>query len=80
MKNVLTVGQLRQIISGMDDSIEVVIGTEDWFTNVEALSVPDDDCMSTLTLYPNIETQIGNWDQQQLTTRPSDMLNPAHRR
>lgn len=58
---ILTVGDLRRIIDGMDDYTNVVIATDDWFDNVALVHAPPldgfpDDYVGTewecLTLFP----------------------------
>lgn len=58
---ILTVGALRRIIEGMDDSTNVVLATSDWYDNVAIVhapplnGIPDDYTGSEwqcLTLFP----------------------------
>lgn len=37
---ILTVGFLRELLNGRSDQEQVVIATGDWYTNVQAISVP----------------------------------------
>lgn len=53
-RNIMTVGQLRGILHGVDPDVHVVIATDDWYVNVESAVVPGDDGDGYLavTLYP----------------------------
>jgi hypothetical protein len=51
----MTVGDLRKIIEGMDDNIQVVIGTNDWYSNIPTYNYPDGDSYSALTLNMGVD-------------------------
>jgi hypothetical protein len=38
---VLTVGQLRDMLANVPDDVHVVIGSDDWYQNVNAVALPD---------------------------------------
>lgn len=69
-RQLLTVGQLREFIAGLDDDVQVVIdnnsmrGTTDgWFTNVAYVGLPDDDMevYMAVTLYGGAECSPNQW-------------------
>lgn len=69
-RKILTVGQLRELIAGLDDQTHVVIdntsmrGTTDgWFTNVATVGLPDDDMYvyMAVTLYGGAECSSNQW-------------------
>lgn len=70
---VLTVGQLRTLIADIDPDIEVVVATDGWYTNIEFVASPNDDAYACLTLFPNIDSQNGNWDTRQSNTEPCEL-------
>jgi len=69
----LTIGQLRTLIADVDPDVEVVVATDGWYTNIEAVATPDEDAVTCLTLFPNIDSQNGNWDPRQLNTEPCEL-------
>jgi hypothetical protein len=54
---ILTVGELRQLITRMDDDRHVVISTHDWYVNVDCVIAPrnDDSEYQCLTFFPGVE-------------------------
>lgn len=47
----MTVGDLRKIISGMDDGIQIVLGNSNgWFNNIDSYEYPDGENYVALTL------------------------------
>jgi hypothetical protein len=48
---VLTVGQLRDMLTNVPDDVHVVIGSDDWYQNVSAVALPDGDGFSCVTLF-----------------------------
>lgn len=47
----MTVGDMRSIIEGMDDNIQIVIGNKDgWYSNIPNYEYPDGENYSALTL------------------------------
>lgn len=80
----LTVGQLREVIANLPDSVEVVIDTDGWYDNIRGVIVPMTDHEYSeyvcLTLIPssmtNPDTRHGDWDCRQadaLATTPADI-------
>lgn len=69
----LTVGQLREAIAKLPDSVEVVIDTDGWYDNIREVIVPTTDYEYSeyvcLTLIPssmtNPDTSSGDWDCRQ---------------
>lgn len=58
-RDILTVGQLRAMLAGLDDGDHVVLATDDWFVNVEHVGRPVRDAggesvtgFECLTLFP----------------------------
>lgn len=76
---VLTVGQLREVISNLPDSVEVVIDTDGWYDNIGGVIVPTSEYSEyiCLTLIPssmtNPDTKHGNWDCRQFVTTSADV-------
>lgn len=50
-REILTVGQLRGLLEGVDDDRHVVVATEGWYRNVECVGLPDDDSLTCLTFF-----------------------------
>ena len=80
----LTVGQLREAIAKLPDSVEVVIDTDGWYDNIRGVIVPMSDVDYSeyvcLTLIPssmtNPDTRHGDWDCRQglvLDTIPAEV-------
>ena len=69
----LTVGQLREAIAKLPDSVEIVIDTDGWYDNIREVIVPTTDYEYSeyvcLTLIPssmtNPDTSSGDWDCRQ---------------
>jgi hypothetical protein len=60
--SILTVGDMRRLIEGLDDSENIVIATRDWFVNVGEVLLPDDwedpevsGTWTCLTLFPGTD-------------------------
>ena len=51
---ILTVGQLRALLVDLPDEAHVVVATDDWYVNVDAIGLPTPDCdpWTALTLFP----------------------------
>lgn len=50
-RGILTVGQLRQTLAGLDDSTQVVVATNSWYLNVSSVELPDDETFVAVTLF-----------------------------
>lgn len=37
---ILTLGQLRAATAGLDDDVQIVVATDDWYDNVASVEVP----------------------------------------
>jgi len=69
----LTIGQLREAIANLPDSVEVVIDTDGWYDNIQGVIVPMADVDYSeyvcLTLIPSSmndpHTRGGDWDCRQ---------------
>jgi len=63
----LTVGQLRKLLRGVDDTVYVVISTDSWYDNVSAVYLPDDDGTECVTLCPSttLADDAGDYDTRQ---------------
>lgn len=48
---ILTVGELRRILSAVDDSTQVTIATDGWWLNVESVEIPTGDNSPTVIFY-----------------------------
>lgn len=47
---ILTVGQLRQLLEGLDADTHVVIANNDdgWYTNISEVVTPDEECPTVI--------------------------------
>lgn len=67
-RQILTVGQLRDMIAGFDDDVHVVIDNDSmrgtsvgWYTNIGYVDLPDDDIFIAVTLYGGAECDSNQW-------------------
>lgn len=51
----ITVGDLKKILNNLHDSRQIVLGTKDWYTNIQRVQLPDDESTFTLTLITGSE-------------------------
>jgi len=42
-RGILTVGQLKEMLDGIDPETQVVIGTDVWYNNVAGVHLPEED-------------------------------------
>lgn len=50
-RGILTVGELRGLIAGLDDATQVVVATDSWYLNVSSVELPDDERFAAVTLF-----------------------------
>jgi hypothetical protein len=50
-KGVLTVGELKELLSKYSDSTQIVVASEDWYVNISEVIEPDDDGIYAITFY-----------------------------
>lgn len=53
MTKALTVWQLRELIANLDDDTFIVIATNDWYSNIETVQLPDGKDWECVTLFPS---------------------------
>ena len=73
MTKVLTVGDLRKILADIHPDTEVVIATGDWYDNVGAVELPNDNGTVCVTLHRSSPDTVGDYDCRQHAFR----LTPA---
>lgn len=48
----VTVGELKNVLSAYNDGVQIVIGTDNWYKNIESVQLPNNDDTFTIILYP----------------------------
>ena len=48
---ILTVGELKELLSKHSDSTQIVIAKDDWYVNVNEVVEPDNDSYFAITFY-----------------------------
>lgn len=85
MTKALTVGQLRKAIARLPDSVEVVIDTNGWYDNIQAVIVPStkthhSDYVAVTLMPATMPATItgGDWDARQAVyAQPADIIRPT---
>jgi len=48
---ILTVGELKELLSKHSDSTQIVVANDDWFANISEIIEPDNDSYFAITIF-----------------------------
>lgn len=58
---ILTVGELRTLLDGVEDDVQVVLATDEWYVNVREVVVPGPNWelseYSAVTIFPGVDVE-----------------------
>lgn len=50
-KKILTVGELKELLTGISNDTQVVMASGDWYANIGTVVLPDGETYSAVTFY-----------------------------